>query len=63
MGGYRNCGTLLGPLNTRCRIILRNQKGTIILTIPMCCRAVGPKVGVFTCLGALLSVSASCTEA
>ena len=28
----QNYGPLLGPLNTRCRIILRTQKGTIILT-------------------------------
>ena len=32
MGGYQNYGPLLGPLNIRCRIILRTQKGTIILT-------------------------------
>ena len=32
MGGCQNNGPLLGPLNTRCRIILRTQKGTIILT-------------------------------
>ena len=33
MGGCQNCGPLLGPRNTRCRILLRIQKGTIILTI------------------------------
>ena len=32
MGGCQNYGLFLGPLNTRCRIILRTQKGTIILT-------------------------------
>ena len=32
MGGGQNHGPLLGPLNTRCRIILRTQTGTIILT-------------------------------
>ena len=32
MGGFQNYGPLLGPLDTRCRIILRPQKGTIILT-------------------------------
>ena len=32
MGGYQNYGPFLGPLNTKCRIILRTQKGTIILT-------------------------------
>ena len=32
MGGCQNSGSRLGPLNTRCRIILRTQKGTIILT-------------------------------
>ena len=26
MGGCQNCGPLLGPLNIRCRIILRSQK-------------------------------------
>ena len=31
MGGYQNSGPLLGPLNT-CRIMLRTQKKTIILT-------------------------------
>ena len=32
VGGYQNYCPLLGPLNIRCRIILRTQKGTIILT-------------------------------
>ena len=32
MGDYQNHGPLLGSLNTRCRIILGTQKGTIILT-------------------------------
>ena len=32
MGGCQNYGPLSGPLNTRCRTILRTQKGTIILT-------------------------------
>ena len=32
MGGCPNDGPLLGPLIIRCRIILRTQKGTIILT-------------------------------
>ena len=32
MGGCRNYGLFLGPLNTRCRIILRTQKRTIDLT-------------------------------
>ena len=31
MGGCQNDGRLLGPPNTRCIIILRTQKGTIIL--------------------------------
>ena len=31
MGGYQNYGPLLGPLNNRCRVILRTQKGTIVL--------------------------------
>ena len=31
MGG-QNCGPLLGPLNTRCRVLPRTQKGTIIVT-------------------------------
>ena len=32
MGGCQNYGPLLGSLHTRCCIILRTQKGTIILT-------------------------------
>ena len=32
MGGCENYGPLLDPLNTRCRIILRTQKRTMILT-------------------------------
>ena len=32
MVGCQNDGALLGLLNTRCRIILRAQKGTIIWT-------------------------------
>ena len=36
MGGGQNCGPLLGPLNTRCRIILRTQRGTIILRNTIC---------------------------
>ena len=32
MGGCQNYGPLLGPLNTRCRMILRTLKGTISLT-------------------------------
>ena len=32
MGGCQNHGPLLGPLYIRCRIILRTQQGTIILT-------------------------------
>ena len=32
MGGCQNYGPLLGLLKTRCRIILRTQKGTILLT-------------------------------
>ena len=32
MGGCQNYGPLLGPLNTRCHIILETQKGTMILT-------------------------------
>ena len=32
MGGCQNYGPLLGPLDTRCGIILRTQKGTISLT-------------------------------
>ena len=31
VGGCQNYDPLLGPLNTRCRIIIRRQKGTIIL--------------------------------
>ena len=32
MGGCQNYGPLWGPLNTKCRIVFRIQKGTIILT-------------------------------
>ena len=32
MGGCQNYGPFWGPLIIRCRIILRTQKGTIILT-------------------------------
>ena len=32
MGGCQNYGPFLGTLNIRCRIILRTQKGTVILT-------------------------------
>ena len=32
MGSCQNHGPLLGPLNNRCRLILRTQNGTIILT-------------------------------
>ena len=32
MGGCQNHGPVLGTLNTRCRIIVGIQKGTIILT-------------------------------
>ena len=37
MGGHPNYGPLLGPLNIRCGIVLRNQKGTIILTTTHIC--------------------------
>ena len=32
MGSCQNDGPFLGTLNNRCRIILRTQKGTLILT-------------------------------
>ena len=32
MGSCQNYGPFLGTLNNRCRIIIRTQKGTIILT-------------------------------
>ena len=32
MGCCQNCGPFLGHLNTRCRIMLRTQKRTMILT-------------------------------
>ena len=32
MGGCQDYGPFLGALNTRCRIIIRIPKGTIILT-------------------------------
>ena len=31
LGGCQNHGLFLGPLDTRCCIILRTEKGTIIL--------------------------------
>ena len=31
MGGCQNYGPFLGTLNIRCRIIIRTQKGTLIL--------------------------------
>ena len=41
MGGCQNYGPLLGPLNTRCRIILGTQKGTIILMLGLMVHTVG----------------------
>ena len=32
MGGCQNYGPLFGTLNIRCRMIIRTQKGTLILT-------------------------------
>ena len=32
MGGCQNHGPLVGLLNTRCRIVVGTQKGTIVLT-------------------------------
>ena len=32
MGGCQNYGPLLGPRNTECRIVIRTQKGTFLLT-------------------------------
>ena len=37
MGGCQNYGPLLGPLNTRCRIVVGTQKGTIVLTTSQMC--------------------------
>ena len=37
MGSCPNYGPVLGALNNRCRIILRTQKGTIILTTTHMC--------------------------
>ena len=48
MGGCQNYGPLLGPLNTKCRIIKRTQKGTIVLTTTHILYAI---LGSF-CLGA-----------
>ena len=41
MEGCQNHGPLLGPLNTRCRVILRTQKGTIILTTTHMASSIG----------------------
>ena len=38
VGGCQKYGPLLGPRNTRCRLILRTQKGTIILTATPVCK-------------------------
>ena len=32
MGGCQNYGPLFGTLNIRCRMIIRTQQGTLILT-------------------------------
>ena len=37
MGSCQNYGPFLGTLNIRCRIIIRTQKGTIILTTTHIC--------------------------
>ena len=34
MGGCQNDDAFLGTLNIRCHIIIGNQKGTMILTMP-----------------------------
>ena len=36
MGGWQNYGPFLGTLNTRYRMIIMIQKGTIILTTTIC---------------------------
>ena len=53
MGGCQNYGPLLGPLNIRCRIIPRTQKGTIVMTTTHMSRGVHNgfvSVGVMTYL-------------
>ena len=42
MGGCQNYGPILGPRNIRCRIILRTQKGSIILTTTHIARSKPP---------------------
>ena len=37
LGGCQNYGPFLGTLNIRCRIIIRTQKGTLILTTTQLC--------------------------
>ena len=41
MGGCQNYGPFSGPLNTRCRILLSIQKGTIVLTTTHILGAIG----------------------
>ena len=50
LGGRQNYGPLLGPPNTRCRIILGTPKGTIILTTTHVYIYVCTYVHICTCI-------------
>ena len=41
LGGCQNYSPVLGTRNIRCRIIIRTQKGTLILTTTICCLGSG----------------------
>ena len=47
VGSCQNYGPFLGTLNTRCRIIIRTQKGTIILTTTHVNKAFGRGLRVY----------------
>ena len=45
MGSCQNYGPCLGTLNIRCRIILRTQEGTVILTTTEVCKTQAKIIG------------------
>ena len=47
LGGCQNDGPCWGPLNTRCRILLRTQRGTITLTTTHVPRLQDPRLSSF----------------
>ena len=54
MGSCQNYGPFWGTLNSRCRIILGTQKGTIILRTTHILRLLGPKTILYKAFGAIL---------